>query len=115
MRTALLLASGFCLLASLSLTACEEPSVRPTRAVASPLGVNSSEHETLSDQPAGAVGVPLITIDMPNDKTESTRVRAFGQALNPATAPSTAPSANPAQRTGTIDLNPRGTPPATQP
>ena len=113
-RTLLLLFTAFCLL---PLTACEEPTYRPSRAISSPTGTASAQREVLAEQPAGAVGVPLITVGMPNDKDDTAHVRTIGDNIRettatPTTAPATAPSTAPAERTGTIDLTPRGTPPA---
>jgi hypothetical protein len=88
------------LLPLLTLAACESDFVanpsrpRPTRAVQSPVESNSATSEVLG---GGATAVPIMSVDLPNNKDEHAQVHTIGDVFgngNPATRP--ANTANPA-------------------
>jgi hypothetical protein len=88
------------LLSLFLLTACESDFVtdpsrpRPTRAVQSPVERNSATSEVLG---GGAAAVPIMSVDLPNNKDEHAQVHTIGDVFHNNT-PTTRPvnTANPA-------------------
>ena len=120
-------ASWLAVLSLLSLAACEmETEFRDRRAVPAPVAQAGSEHEIMGSPD---VGVPLLTIDLPNKKEDTAHVHtildnaqpaatrpATGAADTPAPAPPTpAPPWEGPSRHGTLDMVPTGTRPADGP